>query len=249
MDFGLAGKKALVTGGSHGIGLTIARALQAEGCDVAICSRHPCQPQTKGLTYRLLCDVTNEADIGATMRFLVQEWGELHILINNVGGGGSWGRTRPEDTSPEVWKTVYDKNAGAAVQFTTSALPLMRKQRWGRVVTIASLFGREGGGRPWFTMAKASEIALMKCLAMDKDLIRAHITFNSVAPGPVMIEGTGWAQMRDTEQFRLFTATLPLGRLGTPEEVADVVTFLCSERASWINGACVAIDGGEGRAF
>jgi 3-oxoacyl-[acyl-carrier protein] reductase len=101
-------------------------------------------------------------------------------------------------------------------------------------------------------MAKAVQMSLMKSLGLQRDLARGNITFNSVAPGAIMIPDTGWAAQRDKDP-QAFDAMLEreytLGRLGTPEEVADVVTFLCSERASLVNGACFAVDGGQGRAF
>jgi len=120
------------------------------------------------------------------------------------------------------------------------------------VVTIASLLGREGGGRPWFNMAKSAEISLMKTLAMNASLARDGITFNSVAPGAIMIPSTGWEeeQKKDPEKFKkMVDLQFPLDRLGTPEEVANVVVFLCSEKASLVNGACIPIDGGESRSF
>jgi 3-oxoacyl-[acyl-carrier protein] reductase len=185
------------------------------------------------------------------MDFLKREWGDLHILINNIGGGGRWGSPRPDLTLLDTWDEVYRMNARAAIQFTMLAVPMMITQSWGRVVTVASILGREAGGRPHFTMAKSAEIALMATLAMNKWYARAGVTFNSVAPGAVMIPDTGWARLErdDPQSYAGFCETLPMGRLGTPEEVADVVTFLCSPRARWVNGACIAIDGGEGRAF
>lgn len=259
MDFGLKGKRALITGGSHGIGLATTRALLKKGCDVIVCSRNPTSVQGKlqhfwadeGEPFYLICDVLQTGGIERAMKAIEQEFDSFHILINNVGGGGRWGTEQPEESDADVWADVYLKNAGAAIKFTILALSMMRRQNWGRVVTVASLHGREGGGRPWFAMAKSAEIALMKSLAGMKDLARANITFNSVAPGPIMIPDTGWAEMEreQPEAFKEYVDGLPLGRLGTPVEVASVITFLCSERASLINGACIAIDGGQGRAF
>src|SRR5262249_49740063 len=158
--------------------------------------------------------------------------GELQILVNNVGGGGRWGNESIEETELRVWSEVYEKNAMAAVRFTRRALPHMRRGKWGRVVTITSIYGgKEGGGRPWVTMAKAAETGLMKSLSAMTDLARDGITFNSVAPGGIYIAGTGFEdeQWRDPGGFqRMVDAEYPLGRLGTPEEVAAVVTFLCS---------------------
>ena len=187
------------------------------------------------------------------MDVIDREWGELHILINNVGGGGRWGKESVEETELLVWSEVYEKNAMAAVRFTRRALPHMRRSKWGRVVTITSIYGgKEGGGRPWFTMAKAAETGLMKSLSAMTYLVREGITFNSVAPGGIDIAGTGFddEKRRDPAAFeRMVDAEYPLGRLGTPEEVAAVVVFLCSMQASLVNGANITVDGGQSRSF
>lgn len=260
MKLGLEGKYALVTGGSHGIGKAIALALADEGCNVAICSRskEKIDATIEDLKSRhveylgIQTDVLSPVDIKNCFDYMVNNWGTIHILINNVGGGGRWGSTVVEETSEEVWIDVYNKNAMAAVRFTMLAIPYMREQKWGRVVTIASIYGREGGGRPWFNMAKSAEISLMKTLAMTSDLVRDGITFNTVAPGSIMIPNTGWEKEKeaDPEGFkRMLEQRFPLKRMGTPEEVADVVAFICSEKASLLNGASIAVDGGESHSF
>jgi len=256
MDLNLKGKYALVTGGSHGIGLAIARGLAEEGCNVAICARKK-ERITQALNeigakaIGIEADVLEPTTIGNVVKTILREWGTLHILVNNVGGGGRWGTTNPEDTPEETWMDVYYKNAMAAVRFTMLTIPLMRKQKWGRVVTIASIYGKEGGGRPWFNMSKSAEISLMKTLAMNPQLVRDGITFNTVAPGNIMIPDTGWEEemKKDINGFKRMVDSMPLGRLGTPEEVANMVVFLCSEKASLVNGACVVVDGGESRSF
>jgi 3-oxoacyl-[acyl-carrier protein] reductase len=261
MNLGLENKVALITGGSHGIGKSIATTLAAEGCNIVICARgearlHEVVDELSDNYSRTMLGVpvdVIEADaaklvVGRT----IETFGVIHILVNNVGGGGRWGSEVIGETPYSVWQEVYDKNAGAAVKFTLAALPYMREQRWGRVVTITSYLGREGGGRPWFNMAKAAETAFMKNLALNPFLVRDGITFNSVAPGSIMIPGTGWAIERDRDPAAFATMVdqkFPLGKLGTPEEVADVVAFVCSERASWVNGACISVDGGEGHSF
>jgi len=133
-----------------------------------------------------------------------------------------------------------------------AVLPLMRQQKWGRVVTITSIFGREAGGRPWFTMAKAAQGALMKTLAKKSSLAQDGITFNSVAPGAIMIPHTGWektAQENPQELEDFIRRQLPLGRFGTPDEVANVVAFICSQQAALLNGASIPVDGGQSNSL
>lgn len=260
MDLGIRGKYALVTGGSHGIGLAIAKALAAEGCHVAICSRSQerlatalKEIQAAGVeTIAIPADVLVPADIERVTQTLIDTWGTIHILINNVGGGGRWGNPQVEKTAEDVWLDVFNKNAMAAVRFTRWAIPYMRQQKWGRVVTITSIYGIEGGGRPWFNMAKTAQTSLMKTLAMNPELARDGITFNSVAPGAIMIPDTGWAeeQQKDPAGFAaMVRENYCLGRLGTPEEVASVVAFVCSTQASLVNGAAIAVDGGDSHRF
>jgi 3-oxoacyl-[acyl-carrier protein] reductase len=238
MDLGLTGKTALVTGGSHGIGLATALALAQEGCKVSVASR------TRERLARAVGQLRNmstncrayefDALDPVSVEHLAQEVldaGGVDILINNVGGGGRWGTT-PLETPLATWDEVYQKNARVAVQLTRDLLPTMLERGWGRVVTISSIYGREAGTKPWFMMAKSAEIALMKGLAMESDLWARGVTFNTVAPGYIFIEG------KDTEPSK-----------GTPEDVAAAVVFLCSQQARHINGACLVVDGGEGKAF
>ncbi len=260
MDLGLAGKYALITGGSHGIGRSIALCLAGEDCHVAICGRKRewldqtvAEIRKKNVeALGIQADMTKPKDIRHVIQTVGDSWGRLHILVNNVGGGGRWGTETVEENSDEVWLEIFNKNAMAAVRCTMAAIPFMKRQGWGRVITITSIYGREGGGRPWFNMAKAAQMSLMKCLGLNRDLVQQGITFNSVAPGPIMIPDTGWdsERLRDPKDFaKMAREKFTLGRLGTPEEIANVVTFLCSEKASLVNGASVVVDGGESRAF
>lgn len=260
MNLGIKDKYALVTGGSRGIGREVAFALAEEGCHVAICSR---SDDARNATFKQLlkigvksielqADVTLACDAVKVINIINKAWGGIDILINNAGGGGRWGSPSVEDTPENVWEEVYQKNALASVRFTRLVIPYMRRKKWGRVVTITSVYGREGGGRPWFNMAKSAQTSMMKTLGMNHDLARDGITFNSVAPGAIAIPGTGWddERIKDPEAFeKMVRENYPLGRLGTPREVASVVTFLCSEAASLINGASIAVDGAESRSF
>lgn len=260
MNLGIQDKVALVTGGTRGIGLATARALASEGCRVAICARdeHRVAQTVHDLSVQgvaalgVSADVLSAADIERVMNTVIDCWGTIHILVNNVGGGGRWGSPIVEETSEDVWVDVYNKNAMAAIRFTKLAIPYMRKQRWGRVVTIASILGCEGGGRPWFNMAKSAEVSLMKTLAMTSYLVRDGITFNTVAPGSIMVPDTGWEEesKKYPKEFgEKLDRDFPLGRLGTPEEVASAIVFACSENARLLNGAAIVVDGGESHRF
>jgi 3-oxoacyl-[acyl-carrier protein] reductase len=238
----------LITGGTHGIGWAIANrfAIDDRNEHIYIAARHVDDLAHSYVYEGIQADFTNTVDIGK----VAEQIKNLHIdiLINNVGGGGRWGTDDVLTTPEESWDGVILKNYETARQLTLAALPWMKQNNFGRVVTISSIYGKESGGRPWFTVAKAAEIALMKSLAIRKELVRHNITFNTVCPGAIAIPGTGWDKLTPEERST-FEETLPLGRMGTPEEVAALVCFLCSEEASLINGACITADGGESRSF
>lgn len=235
MELELKGKCAIVTGNSRGIGKAITIALRKEGVKVPDISR------TTG--YDLM---TTEG-----MSKLVIDYPDCDILCNSVGGGGRWGSEIPEETEEKVWEEVYKKNAVIATHLTMEFLPCMLKQKWGRVVTIASIYGYEGGGRPWFNMAKSAEISLMKTLSLMPRYATKNITFNSVCPGFIMIPDTGWERIKNEhpEEYEQATNQIPTNRLGTPEEIANLVVFLCSQKASYINGVTIPVDGGLTKSF
>lgn len=238
MSYGIENKVALVTGGSYGIGFAIAASLAHHGCKVAICARgkerlEGAAKEIGGLAIQ--GDVTEPDDIER----IVNVCGPMDILINNVGGA--------QGDAEEI----IDKNMSAAVNFTRKALRFMKKSKWGRVVTIASRQGREGGGNEFYNMAKSAQISFMKTLAMNPEYARYGITLNSVAPGRTIFPGSEWDIFKrdEPEEFANSMVNSPLGRCGTPEEIANVVSFLCSLQASLVNGACIAVDGGESYSF
>jgi len=260
VDYKLKGKNALITGGSHGIGLASALALAKLGCNIVICSRSDERLRSAEVLIRahnvnvlaLQADVLEPGACDQVMKHVESFYGGCDLLINNVGGGGRWGGDIVEKVELSVWNEVYQKNAGAAISFTMRAIPSMISKGWGRVVTVTSMYGKEGGGRPWFNMAKAAEVSLMKSLSLTPYLVRSGITFNTVAPGGIYIKGTGSEdEMRNNpEEFKQnLDKNFPMGRMGTPEEVANVICFLCSDLASLINGSQITVDGGQTRAF
>jgi|TARA_B100001971_G_C18129436_1_gene503984 3-oxoacyl-[acyl-carrier protein] reductase len=259
VKLGIRNKYALVTGGASGIGRAIALALAEEGCNVALCDirkKELITTTTEIENVGVQCmpvqaDVTVIDDIQKVVDQVLNRWGTLHILINNVGGGGGRVSYPTEEAPHEIWQKVFNLNAGAATYFTMRVIPAMKQNGWGRIVTIASIQGKEGGGRPWYTMAKSAEISLMKTLAMDSALARSGITFNSVAPGGVLFSGNEWDKFRkkDPEKYSTKLEQLPQARLGKPAEIAAAVAFICSEKASYINGACLVIDGAQGKSF
>jgi 3-oxoacyl-[acyl-carrier protein] reductase len=260
VDFGLQGKRAFVTGASRGIGRAIALALAKEGCHVAICARTKTQlddtvaelsARQKGC-WALQVDVTKILQINQAWDQLIQQWGGLDILVNNAGGGGEQIDDKVEEYPEEQWMNTYSLNALSAIRFSMKAIPVMRNQKWGRIVNIASIQGREGTGRPWYAVAKSAEITLMKTLARNVDLARNGMTFNSIAPGTILTEENDWGRFRRENPERysgVIHEKCPMGRPGKPEEIGSVVAFVCSERASFLNGACLVVDGGESRCL
>ena len=255
MELGLDDKVAVVTGASRGIGRAIALALAGERARVVMCARHAGDldaavaeaGQRGGAARGVIADVTTPQGVATLIDAATGAYGGIDIVVNNVGGSGG----RDFDATDEGdLQAVLERNLFPALRVSRAALPHLRARGGGVIALVASIYGRESGGGPSYNVAKAAEISLAK--AMARDLARDNVRVVSVAPGSVLFPGGGWErrQKADPAGIAAFvTREIPFGRFGRPEEIGDVVAFLCSPRASWITGACVPIDGGQSRAF
>jgi 3-oxoacyl-[acyl-carrier protein] reductase len=249
MDLGLKGRVAAVTGGTRGIGLAIAQLLADEGAHVAVCARSEASldaARARGWL-AVQADMTREEDAARFIDAAASKWGRLDILVNNVGG--SLGGGTFTQSTAEQWRAVLDANVMSTLYASKASIPYMRTAKWGRIIHIASVWGRESGGGSAYNAAKAAVISMSKSMAQD--LAKEGILVNVVAPGSVWFPDGGWDKrlQADPAKIEAFVQSdMPLGRFGKPEEVAAVVALLASDRAGLVTGACWSVDGSQGRS-
>src|SRR5438105_9918752 len=252
MDLGLRGKVAIVSGSSRGIGRAIASSLADEGARLVVNARgsESLTAFADGLTARgadvlaVAADVTLPGGCQQVFDVTMQRFNQVDILVNNVGGGAATSVTAADSE----WQAALDLTFWPSLRLTRLVVPVMQRQRNGVVVMIASIYGREAGGRLGYQVVKSAEISLAKGLA--RELAPDNVRVVSVAPGSILFPGGSWwrRQQEEPEAMAEFVRReMPLGRFGAPEEVASVVTFLCSDRASLVTGASVPVDGCQGR--
>jgi 3-oxoacyl-[acyl-carrier protein] reductase len=258
MDLGLKDKVAIVTGSSRGLGLASARALAAEGCRVTLCGRTDATlraaardvSSVAGGDDRVLAvqaDVSRADGVQLVVDRTIERFGGLDVLVNNVGLGRGGGLL---ETSDAEWQEAFDQTLLPAVRASKLAVPHMTRRGGGAIIIIASIFGREAGGRMTYNAVKAAEISLAKSLAQQ--LAPMNIRVNSVSPGSILFEGGSWWKRQQENPVAIaefVKRELPFGRFGRDDEVGDVVAFLASSRASWISGTSIVVDGCQSRAF
>jgi NAD(P)-dependent dehydrogenase (short-subunit alcohol dehydrogenase family) len=245
MDLGLHGKKAIVTGGTRGIGRAIANLLAAEGCDVAICARNRgAVDETVAALSRTGVKATggavDVADLSALRGWIgeaAEALGGLDIFIANVSA-------LAQGMDEEAWRRGFEIDVMATVFGIEAALPLLEKSQAGSVVVVGSTALAEiYGPTRSYAAVKAAIVPYVKGLA--RNLAAKNIRANMVSPGNVYFKGGVWniVEERNPEMFKAMLARNPTGRMGRPEEVADAVVFLASPRASFITGTNLIIDG------
>ncbi len=258
MDLGISGRVAMVAASSQGIGRAAAVSLAREGCRVSICSRDrerlekarremaASVPGSQVLASR--CDVTKREDLETWHRATVEQWGPVDILVTNTGGPPA---ARFLDLSEEQWRSGIDSTLFSVVRLSRLVVPGMRKKRWGRIVHLTSLAAKQ----PIDLLTVSSTLraglsALTK--TMSNQFAPDGILVNAVLPGHVLTDRTvhlneirAKEEGISVEEFASrIRKTVPLGRYAEAVEIGDVVAFLCSERASYLTGATIQVDGG-----
>jgi 3-oxoacyl-[acyl-carrier protein] reductase len=262
VDLGLKDRVAIVTGGSQGIGRSIARRLADEGAQVVLCARRPAGldatvdeiTASGGTALAIVADVTNAVDCTAVVERTLERFDRVDVLVNNVGKGSP----KPLlDLTDDDWRQSLELNLLGAVRLSSRCLPHMRRNHWGRIVNISSRVGREPD--PYFAPYAAAKAALIN---YSKSLANAfsgeNVLTNCIVPGLIRSEAVDQAAQNSAEATAqtvesvmaemLRRRPIPAGRLGEPDDVAGLVAFLASDLASWITGACISVDGGMVRS-
>jgi 3-oxoacyl-[acyl-carrier protein] reductase len=256
MELGLRDRACIITGGSRGIGLMTARRLVGEGAKVLLVGRGEAALRAAAAELGhaapwLAGDVTAPDAGDRAVAACLEQFGRLDVVINNASASTT---RRPQDLTDQDWQDDWEINVMAPMRFMRAAVPHMIEAGWGRVVNVSSTSGKRPGQRNIaYSVAKAAELSLSKAYA---DAYARHgILINAVTPGPIaselwlepggLADQTAAAQGTTRQQVLVSTAgALPIRRLGGPEEIADVIVFLCSERASNVSGAAWSVDGG-----
>lgn len=253
MNLGIADKVGIVTGASQGIGKAIALGLAQEGAKVAITARRPGPLAETAEQIREQCrveviafpgDMTDQATVKQFIKSVIDTWGTVHILVNNVGKAT---KAPFESLAESDWRSAFEANVLSAVYCTQAVLPYMREQRWGRVVNVAAVSAKEPSeGLLASNVAKSGMISLSKSLS--KETAADNVLVNAVCPGRIT---TPQIERLFSEQKRKEIARqhIPMCRFGTATECANAAVFLASEAAAYITGVAIPVDGGITRSL
>jgi len=246
--FSLKGKRALITGGHMGLGITMARALADAGADVALASRthDACVKAAEDLATAtgrksagFKADVTSASDIGKLAADVEQTFGPIDILINNAGINR---RGAIEDLTEEDFDAVMDTNVKGVFLACRAFLPQMRTRGWGRVVNLASILGTVGmAQRVPYASSKAAVANMTRVLGLE--FATTGVTVNAIAPGPFATE-MNRSLLDDPVKYKAFVEKIPMGRWGELHELAGAVVFLASDASSFVTGSILHVDGG-----
>ncbi len=253
MDLGIRGKTALVTAASKGMGKASALGLAAEGARVAMCARteadvmaaaEEVRAKTGAEVLAMRADVTRAEDVRALVARTTERFGSVDILVANAGGPP---RGAFDEMTDAEWHAAFDVTIVSVVRLIREVLPSMKARRWGRIITIQSVSVKQPVEGLLLSNGTRPAIAgLVKTLSTE--LGRDGILINTVCPGKIMTDrflgGARQAKLPVDEYVERATVDIPVGRVGTPEEFANVVVFLASERASYVTGVALQVDGG-----